>query len=774
MKTYGKILLTTLPLVIVSLWIIVETTYFFSRAALVDLGETWLDTRLSEAMSVVSSQEKMLRDYGLSDIPASITKAKMDSVTGIADIGVGKLGYMIVVSRDGRMVSHPDPRMIDTRVHHADWFENLSKNAPRLKMTMAGEPVLARSVYYDPWEWYVLAVDPMQEIYGVADRMLPFLYGIGLLVATIISLALMLLTRRLTRPLKALVQGADRIGKGDLDTRIPVRSKDEFGHLAKEFNQMALRLQETLTALKLSEKHFRSLIENASDLIWILDAQGNFKYVSPSTLKILGYHPESLMGTSAFDNLHPDDREVVRERFSRRVQGILTHPDRTAEQRFLHRDGTYLVLESIVQNMLGHPAVRGVIVNARDITLRKQAEQALKRSHQELENRVAERTRNLTLLNQALNNEILVRKQKEQELQKANQAKSEFLANMSHEIRTPINSVIGFSEVLSNMVSEPQQKNYLQSIVTAGKHLLALITDLLDLSRIESGKIAIHATPVSLRNLFQEIHQMFKDKLTRKGLELSVRVDDPLPDFLQLDEIRLRQVLTNLVDNAVKFTEQGNIRLSVNILDRPAPDTVDLMIQVLDTGIGIAQDKQQLIFESFEQEHTDITRKYGGTGLGLTISRQLVALMKGRIEVESQPGIGSSFEVFLPGVVVSRRGKPVPKPSDEVTTDMVPPSLSTAVLSEFQIHRALDRHPDLRAQLRTTIFPLLPGDQEGVKMSDARAIADHFIALGRRFDLAAFTQFGKTLSDDVDAFDVEKITPCLEQISVILRRIRPI
>jgi PAS domain S-box-containing protein len=769
MKTYGKILLTTLPLVIVSLWIVVETTYFFSRTALVDLGETWLDTRLSEAMVVVSSQEKMLRDYGLSDIPASITKAQMDAVADIADIGVGKLGYMIVVTRQGWMVSHPDPAMVDTPIHDAEWFKTISSGATRLKMAMAGEPVLARSAYFEPWEWYVLAVDPMQEIYGVANRMRPVLYVMGVFVALIISLALMLLTRRLTRPLKALVQGADRIGNGDLDTCIPVQSRDEFGHLAKAFNQMAVRLQETLTALKHSEQHYRALIENASDMIWVLDAHGYIKYVSPSTRRILGYDPESLMGTDSFEKHHPEDRQAARNRFNRRVQDILAQPDPTAEQRYLHRDGTYLVLESITQNMLDHPAVQGVIVNARDITERKKAEQALKRSHQELENRVAERTRNLTLLNQALNNEVLVRKQKEQELKKANQSKSEFLANMSHEIRTPLNAIIGFSEVLSVMASDTQQKSYLQAIITSGKHLLDLINDLLDLSRIEAGKIDIQTTPVSLTTLLNEIHHLFRVKLAHKQLDFSIHRDDQMPDFLMLDEMRLRQVLTNLVANAVKFTEHGRIRLSAAIRDSAAGDTVDLVIQVQDTGIGIAGDKLQLIFESFEQEHTDITRKYGGTGLGLTISRQLVALMKGRIEVDSRPGSGSTFTIVLPGVVISRNERQKQKtamakdPDESRTED--PPALSESLVQE-----AVSRHPGLLALLRETIEPLLPGAQEGVIMSDARTIADHLIALGRRFDLPGFTQFGQTLAEDAHAFDLEKIAPSLARLSILFKK----
>lgn len=641
MKTYGKILLTTLPLVIVSLWIIVETTYYFSRTALVDLGETWLDTRLSEALVIVSSQEKMLREYGLAEIPASITKAQMDAITGIADIGVGKRGYMFVVNPEGRIISHPDPNRVNTWVYDTDWFKGLLNGAPRLVMTMGREPVLARSAYFQPWEWYLLAVDPMKEIYGVANRMRPFLYVMGVFVAIIFSGALMLLTRRLTRPLKDLVQGADRIGKGDLDTRIPVYTGDEFGHLASKFNQMAGQLKETLTALT--------------------------------------------------------------------------------------------------------------------------------RSHQELEKRVAERTRNLSLMNQALNNEILVRKQKERELKKANQAKNEFLANMSHEIRTPINSVIGFSEVLSTMVSEPQQKNFLEAITTAGKHLLALITDLLDLSRIEAGKVTIQTTAVSLPLLFQEIYHLFKIKLARKHLAFSIHVDDHLPDFLLLDDMRLRQVLTNLVDNAVKFTKKGQIRLSAKILNSPSKDTVDLTIQVEDTGIGIAGAKQALIFESFEQEHTDITRDYGGTGLGLTITRQLVVLMKGHIEVDSQPGSGSTFTIFLPGVVISREERQKPK-TPEASGPGAARSAALPMLTESEFRQALDRYPGLQHQILANIGPLLPGAQEGVIMSDALAVADHFIALGRRFDLPAFTQFGQTLSEDVHAFDLEKVAPALARVSILLKQ----
>ncbi|MFU8768418.1 MAG: PAS domain S-box protein, partial [Desulfotignum sp.] len=504
MRIYPKILLTILPLVLISLLVIVGTAYRLSRTALVDLGETWLDTRLSEAMIVVSSQEQMLQKYGLAEIPASILKAQMDSVVQIANIGVGEMGYMFGVTREGIVVFHPDKELIDTDVSGTVWFRDLRNGTRRLMMNMEQEPTLARFDYFEPWDWYVLAVDPMKEIYGVTNRMRPYLFAMGAAAALIISLALMLLTRQLTKPLKDLVRGADKIGRGDLDTEIPIQSENEFGQLAREFNRMALRLKETLTALKYSEEYFRALIENASDLVWILDEQGYFKYVSPSTRRILGHDPAFLKGRNAFDFLHPDDRAGARERFGKRIQGTL--PDQTTEQRFIHRDSSYLTLESISHSLLDHPGVHGVVINSRDVTQRKIAEQALKQSHQELENRVSERTRHLTLMNQALNNEILVRRQKENELKAASQAKSEFLANMSHEIRTPLNSIIGFSEVLATMIIDDRQKSYLQAISFAAKNMLALITNILDLSRIESGKLDIKKNAVSLRTLFHEIH----------------------------------------------------------------------------------------------------------------------------------------------------------------------------------------------------------------------------------------------------------------------------
>jgi len=471
----------------------------------------------------------------------------------------------------------------------------------------------------------------------------------------------MILTRRLTHPLKNLVRGAEDIGKGNLDTRISIPANDEFGHLAKEFNQMAFRLQETLTALQYSEEHFRALIENANDLIWILDTKGNFLYVSQSTLRILGYDPKELMGKNVFDYVHPQDKAKISQRFELRVKSM--DKGQPLSHKVRHKENYWCTLESISKDLLNHPAISGIVINSRNITKRRQAEEALKRSNQELEVRVEERTHELRVLNKALNNEIQIKKKKEKELEQANQAKSHFLANVSHEIRTPLNSVIGFGELLSTMITEKQQAAYLTAITTSGNNLLALINDILDLSKMEAGKLQISRVPVSLEFLFNEIFHLFKVKVEKKGLEFPIYLPPDMPEVLFLDEIRLRQIITNLIDNAVKFTEKGSITLKT--VTRPVPSRskhIDLEITVEDTGIGIPKDRQGIIFESFRQESAGTSHKFGGTGLGLAICRQLTSLMGGDISVSGTPGGGSLFTIHLPNVEISQNQHPPPPP----------------------------------------------------------------------------------------------------------------
>ncbi|UCH14758.1 MAG: response regulator, partial [Bacteroidales bacterium] len=252
----------------------------------------------------------------------------------------------------------------------------------------------------------------------------------------------------------------------------------------------------------------------------------------------------------------------------------------------------------------------------------------------------------------------------------ANNAKSEFLANMSHEIRTPMNAILGLTESLLTKINNPGHKGHLRTIHSSGEILLSLINDILDLSKIEADKLEIKYEPVELRSVVQEIKQIFAQKADSKGLPIKIEVDKNIPHMLVLDEIRLRQILLNLVGNALKFTEEGYIKIGVKGEFNSDGETMKLQIFIEDTGIGIPEQQQKVIFDAFKQQLGQSTRKYGGTGLGLTICKRLVEKMNGQIKLSSVQGKGSVFKVILSKVEVADITSSKSRVIEEVYTDL--------------------------------------------------------------------------------------------------------
>jgi len=240
-----------------------------------------------------------------------------------------------------------------------------------------------------------------------------------------------------------------------------------------------------------------------------------------------------------------------------------------------------------------------------------------------------------------------------QEAERANSAKSIFLANMSHEIRTPMNAIVGFTELLNDEVRGPKLRSYVHNIQTASHTLLRLINDILDLSKIEAGKMELQYAPTDVARLCREIASIFELSAKKKGVKILLEVEENLPHVMA-DEIRLRQILLNLVGNAVKFTESGHVKISVHSRRRSEdPEHIDLIFAIEDTGIGIPEDQIETIFGAFEQTHGQDNRKYGGTGLGLSISKRLCEMMGGTIRAESRRGEGSTFYVRLPRLSIA-------------------------------------------------------------------------------------------------------------------------
>ncbi len=238
--------------------------------------------------------------------------------------------------------------------------------------------------------------------------------------------------------------------------------------------------------------------------------------------------------------------------------------------------------------------------------------------------------------------------------EESSRLKSEFLSNMSHEIRTPLNAILGYSEMLDKGdVLGNQQQRYVQSIIKSGQALIALFNDILDLSKIEAGKMKIVPLAIDPKLFFGNIVEIFESKIRRKDLTLNLDLDPNLPQALLIDEIRLRQILFNIIGNAIKFTETGSITIAISFI-QTSRTLGTITISIADTGIGIAKEDQQLIFQSFQQKSSGISRVYGGAGLGLSLSKRFVELMRGEILLESTVGKGSCFTIILPEVSIAR------------------------------------------------------------------------------------------------------------------------
>jgi PAS domain S-box-containing protein len=383
-------------------------------------------------------------------------------------------------------------------------------------------------------------------------------------------------------------------------------------------------------ALKESEEKFRRITENLSGLVCEIDAHARFKYASSSHEAILGYKPRDLIGDSIFDRIHPDDKERVITVF---MEGVRTRTDQTVEFRYQGADENYAWLQSSGHSIFDEDGeFLGAIINSSDITKRKLAENELLRYREHLEELVVERTA-----------ELAVAKER---AEAANRAKSMFLANMSHELRTPMNAILGYSQMMQNDSSLPStQREYLNIINRSGGHLMELINDVLEISRIESRRVVMDMRTCDIHALLEDIEVMFRVRTNDKGLRFEITGVNGLPRYVVTDENKLRQVIINLLGNAVKYTEAGKILVRFTA-ENYTPDNMRMVAEFEDTGIGIAEEEIDKIFDYFEQ--TAVARQSSsGTGLGLAISREYARMLGGDIMVTSRLGKGSIFRLEI-------------------------------------------------------------------------------------------------------------------------------
>ncbi len=362
-----------------------------------------------------------------------------------------------------------------------------------------------------------------------------------------------------------------------------------------------------------AEERTRLILESSGEGIFGLDLEGRATFVNPAVCEMLGFAPDELIGQPAHALMHhsrpdgiayPVEECPMEAAFS---QGIATTVD---DEVMWHKAGHSIPVEYTATPIRKGEEIVGAVIGFRDITERKAAERATEEARE-----IAEA---------------------------AAQAKADFLANMSHEIRTPMNAITGMAHLALRTDLDPKQKDYLEKIQSSSQHLLGIINDILDFSKIEAGKMEIETTDFDLEKTLEVVANLIGDKAAAAGLELIIDVDADLPRDLRGDPLRLGQVIINYANNAVKFTEDGEITIRAKAIEKTETHVL-ARFEVQDTGIGLTPEQKGRLFQSFQQADTTTTRKYGGTGLGLAIAKQLAELMGGDVGVESEYGVGSTF-----------------------------------------------------------------------------------------------------------------------------------
>ncbi len=557
--------------------------------------------------------------------------------------------FAAVVDRDGIIVFHSDPTRHGERLDNPELLAGIGAGTA----TTLASPIDGKSGYASIAP--VLGADgsvAANIMVGVSADMVDGKLSemqrgrlAGALLALLVGFAIFIaaLSYFVVRPLRRLTRSVEEIRNDstNLAYRVNLRSNDEVGALAAAFNDLLQTLQDTTVskssledafdALQLSELKYRELVSHANVIILRLAPDGTVTYFNEFAERFFGYTTAEILGRPVVGTILPTTESNTGRDLAGMMASILERPDAFAESENenMTRDGRRVIVQwanRVILDSAGDPA--GILCIGHDVTEKRHADRELDQHRHHLEELVFSRTQELAAARDAA--------------EAANRAKSAFLANMSHELRTPMNAIMGMTNLVLRRATDPKQIDYLNKAIKASQHLLGLISDILDISRIEADRMTIDEREFPVSQLVDEVLRMTDEAARSKGLELVAEVAGDVPRDLCGDALRLRQILLNFVGNAIKFSERGCVRLRVDIADEDS-NSVLLRLSVFDQGIGLSQDQVRKLFQPFTQVDDSLTRKYGGSGLGLVISRRIATLMGGEVGVESELGNGSCF-----------------------------------------------------------------------------------------------------------------------------------
>lgn len=562
------------------------------------------------------------------------------------------IGRLCVASSDKRRVMKPGPARGVNTVYdrYIDGYEGSG-----IAKSSRGVVEMSSSRRIPTTGWLMQSVLPVDEAFAPIKAMERHLIGISLLLTLVATIISWWWLHMQLRPLSEASTLLRKMREGSIPRQaLPVVRQDEIGLLTEAFNglQAAIIDEEARTAEHAANRRLRHIVSVVPGMVFQYrlhaDGQDEFAFISEGIREIYGVPPEAAEGNASLlrDMMHPDDREAFLVSMH---ESARTLEPWNADYRIVMPDGQTKWLTITAQPEQvgdGETFWHGFVT---DISERKAMAAELEQYRDHLEHLVNVRTADLEAARA--------------EAEHLAGVKSEFLANMSHEIRTPLHGMLGLAHIgKRNTTEDSKAYQVFDKIIHSGNLLVGIINDILDFSKMEAGKLKIESAPVDLAALLSESLELMQERADAKKLALILLKADDLPATCLSDSLRLRQILLNLLSNAVKFTGQGSVTLEAKRVGQ------QLILRIVDTGIGISADQSDNIFNPFEQGDGSTTRRFGGTGLGLAITARLIGLMGGSISVDSTPGQGSCFEVRLPYVPLSPT--PIPTNQDDQGTEL--------------------------------------------------------------------------------------------------------